>query len=55
MRSVFQEVVQLTTVPLTEKLCQNMFQQINDSFLKGTNDCKDLYLYIIVMLVGYLD
>ena len=36
----YREAFQSTILPSFERACQNMFQQINESFHKGTQQCK---------------
>jgi enhancer of mRNA-decapping protein 4 len=38
-------------VPSFEKSCQSMFQQINESFSKGTRECK----FPFCLLPSYVD
>lgn len=35
----YREAFQSTILPSFERACQNMFQQINESFHKGTQQC----------------
>ena len=36
----YREAFQRDILPSFERACQSMFQQINDSFHKGTQQCK---------------
>ncbi|GAB6032704.1 enhancer of mRNA decapping 4 [Chamberlinius hualienensis] len=38
IRNIFQDLVQNSLLPTFEKLCQNMFIQINEAFRSGTKD-----------------
>ena len=40
----YREAFQNTILPSFERACQNMFQQINESFNKGTQQCKALLM-----------
>jgi len=40
----YREAFQSTILPSFEKACHNMFQQINDSFHKGTQQCMLILL-----------
>lgn len=40
MQAAYREAFQSVVLPAFEKSCQAMFQQINDSFRLGTQECK---------------
>jgi enhancer of mRNA-decapping protein 4 len=45
---VYKDIFTNLVVPSFEKSCQSMFQQINESFSKGTKECKFPYLYALL-------
>lgn len=40
MQSAYRDAFQSVVLPAFEKSCQSMFQQINDTFKQGTQECK---------------
>lgn len=40
MQAAYREAFQSVVLPAFEKSCQAMFQQINDSFRLGTQECE---------------
>lgn len=40
MQSAYREAFQSVVLPAFEKSCQSMFQQINDTFKQGTQECE---------------
>lgn len=45
IQMTYREAFQSTILPSFERACQNMFQQINDSFHKGTQQCMLVLLF----------
>lgn len=45
----YREAFQSTIMPSFERACQNMFQQINESFHKGTQQCMLFALVCLFM------
>lgn len=41
MQAVYKDAFQSTVLPVFERGCQSMFQQINDSFKQGTQECEE--------------
>jgi hypothetical protein len=44
--ATFQETFQSTVIPAFEGACQAMYKQMNDTFQRGTEDCKPEKNYI---------
>lgn len=40
IQSAYREAFQSVVLPAFEKSCQSMFQQINDTFKQGTQECE---------------
>lgn len=40
IQAAYKDAFQSIVLPVFERGCQSMFQQINDSFKQGTNECK---------------
>lgn len=40
IQSAYREAFQSIVLPAFEKSCQSMFQQINDTFKQGTQECE---------------
>lgn len=43
MQLAYREAFQSVVLPAFEKSCQSMFQQINDTFRQGTQECESQY------------
>lgn len=41
IQAAYKDAFQSIVLPVFERGCQSMFQQINDSFKQGTNECKN--------------
>jgi len=58
IQAAYKETFQSIVLPVFERGCQSMFQQINDSFKQGTHECKNhhkrlCYLSDILFLLFY--
>lgn len=42
IQAAYKDAFQSVVLPVFERGCQTMFQQINDSFKQGTQECKQL-------------
>lgn len=42
IQAAYKEAFQSIVLPVFERGCQSMFQQINDSFKQGTHECKGI-------------
>lgn len=40
IQTAYKDTFQSIVLPVFERGCQSMFQQINDSFKQGTQECK---------------
>lgn len=40
----YKDMIAATLIPSWERICNSMFQQINDTFTKGTKECKLLVI-----------
>lgn len=40
IQAAYKDAFQSIVLPVFERGCQSMFQQINDSFKQGTQECK---------------
>lgn len=40
LEECYKEMVGTTLIPSWERVCGSMFQQIHDTFTKGTKECK---------------
>lgn len=36
----YKDMISTTLLPSWDRICNNMFQQINETFTKGTKECK---------------
>lgn len=36
----YKDMITATLIPSWERICNSMFQQINETFTKGTKECK---------------
>ncbi len=59
IQAAYKETFQSIVLPVFERGCQSMFQQINDSFKQGTNECKNYrsrlhypYDFLFVLVYG---
>lgn len=43
IQSAYKEAFQSVVLPAFEKSCQSMFQQINDTFKQGTQECESCW------------
>lgn len=46
LENSFREAFQGILLPGMEKACQNMFKQVQDTFVRGTRDCKTFKHYV---------
>ncbi|KAL0168089.1 hypothetical protein M9458_036311, partial [Cirrhinus mrigala] len=51
IQAAYKETFQSIVLPVFERGCQSMFQQINDSFKQGTHECKNHHKLPIVLFV----
>ena len=42
IQAAYKDTFQSIVLPVFERGCQSMFQQINDSFKQGTQECKTI-------------
>lgn len=47
IQSAYREAFQSVVLPAFEKSCQSMFQQINDTFKQGTQECESFFLWLV--------
>ena len=52
IQAAYKDAFQSIVLPVFERGCQSMFQQINDSFKQGTQECKPT-LSIINTLISH--
>lgn len=43
IQAAYKDTFQSIVLPVFERGCQSMFQQINDSFKQGTQECKAIH------------
>lgn len=48
IQTAYKDAFQSTVLPVFERGCQSMFQQINDSFKQGTQECKLIFIHQIL-------
>lgn len=47
IQAAYKDTFQSIVLPVFERGCQSMFQQINDSFKQGTQECKTIHANLI--------
>lgn len=55
IQSAYREAFQSVVLPAFEKSCQSMFQQINDTFKQGTQECESSLGFLCAALVLVAD
>lgn len=55
IQTAYKDAFQSTVLPVFERGCQSMFQQINDSFKQGTQECKLIFIHQILWFCQHID
>lgn len=45
----YKDMITATLIPSWEKICGTMFQQINETFTKGTKECKFFFFFELLL------